>query len=270
MEDRQRALGNARLGDDDSTRAAAFGAVLVRLLAYAMLTMAFRSSRQASRMIGDVVARGGALCALLLVVACASTPAGDPAPEGAPVRAYPQSGAAVQPESALRTELLAMGREDQAVRTGLSPEMIQDTAFVRRLMRTDTALSVRLREIVERSGWPDAGRVGRDAVHAAFLIVQHTPFDEFREAMLPHVERDVREGVLDGQDYASMVDRIRAHRGEAQLYGTQYSLVDGVLRRDPVEDPANLDRRREELGLMPIAEYERLLADFYDAPVSAD
>ena len=59
---------------------------------------------------------------------------------------------------------------------------------------------------------------GREAVHAAFLIVQHTPFDEFREAMLPHVERDVRRGVLDGQDYATMVDRIRARRGRPEAF----------------------------------------------------
>lgn len=152
----------------------------------------------------------------LLIVFGACTPTATSAPgtpEPVPARAYPESAAAADPDSALRAELIALGREDQAVRTGLSPEMIQDPAFVRRLVRTDSALSIRLREIVATSGWPDPARVGRSAVHAAFLIVQHTPFDDFREAMLPHVERDVRAGVLEGQDYAAMVDRIRTHRG---------------------------------------------------------
>jgi len=176
----------------------------------------------------------------------------------------------VHPDSALRAELLAMGEEDQAVRAGLTPETFQDTAFMMRMVRTDSALSTRLREIIAAGGWPDAARVGRDAVHAAFLIVQHSPFDDLRDAVLPYVERDARAGVLDAQDYAAMVDRMRTLRGEPQLYGTSYSLVEGALVRDPVEDPANLDGRRAELGLMPIAEYERRLAEFYRAEVRSE
>lgn len=246
-----------------------------------ILLLALRLARKVSREIDDAartsrgdlpVARMVALLAIpaaLGLAACAGSSAPE-AGEQMPVRAYPESGVAPDPAEALREELLAMGAEDQSIRQGLTPETIADTAFVGRLMRTDSALSLRFREIVAEHGWPDASRVGPEAVHAAFLIVQHTPFDAFREAMLPHVERSVRDGVLDGQDYAVMFDRIRTHRGEPQRYGTQYSMVDGALRRDPVEDPERLDDRRAGLGLMPIAEYERLLSEFYDAPIAED
>ena len=207
------------------------------------------------------------LCALLLVAACGGRTG---SPEAMPVRAYPESGVAVHPDSALRTELLAMGERDQAVREGLTPETFQDTAFVFRMIRADSALSLRLREIIDAHGWPDADRLGADAVHAAFLIVQHSPFPDFLVQVLPYVEADVRAGRLDGQDYAAMVDRVRDQRGEPQLYGTQYDLVDGVLVRSPVEDPANLDARRAELGLMPIAEYERILGELYQAEVRSE
>ncbi len=205
------------------------------------------------------------LLTALLAVACG----GDPYPpsESMPVRAYPESGLPVHPDSALRAELLAMGEEDQAVRAGLTPEAFQDTAFMMRMMRTDSALSSRLREIVAAGGWPDADRVGRDAVHAAFLVVQHSPFHDFLEQVLPRVERDVRAGVLAAQDYAILYDRVQRQKGLPQRYGTQYSVVDGVFVRDPVEDPANLDRRRADLGLVPIAEYERVLAEAYGAEV---
>ena len=249
MEDRERPVGDARVGHAHASRRVRGPGVQRGLVALLAL---------------GVVA--GAACAR--PKPAASPPPGSGPAEAMPVRAYPESGAAVDPDSALRAELLAMGREDQAVRTGLSPEMIADTAFVRRLMRTDTALSVRLREMVETGGWPDARRVGADAVRAAFLVVQHTPFEDFREAMLPHLERDVRAGVLEGQDYALMVDRIRRRQGQPQVYGSQYSLVDGELVRDPVEDPQNLDRRRAALGMTPIDEYERMLSEYYDAPVS--
>lgn len=208
--------------------------------------------------------------ALLLFIGACAAPAPAPAPETMPVRAYPQSGVVQHPDSVLRAELLAMGEEDQAVRAGLSPETFQDTAFLGRIVRTDSALALRLREIIDEHGWPDAERVGADAVHAAFLIVQHSPFHEFLSEMLPYVERDVRAGVLDAQDYAAMYDRNREHSGELQLYGTQYELVDDVLIRGPVEDPSNLDRRRADLGLMPIAEYERILAEFYGTEVRSE
>jgi len=191
-------------------------------------------------------------------------------PETMPVRAYPESGIVEHPDSALRRELLEMGLEDQAVRHGLTPETFADTAFMRRMMRTDSALSIRLREIIASRGWPDANRLGNDAVHAAFLIVQHSPFPELLRDALPYVEADVRAGRLDAQDYAALVDREREQRGQLQLYGTQYELIDGVMVRSPVEDPANLERRRAELGLMPIAEYERLLGEMYEVEVRSE
>lgn len=178
-------------------------------------------------------------------------------------------GAARQ-TAALRAALLEMGALDQEVRAGMGPGSMSDTVFLERMMSTDSMLSLRLREIVERHGWPDAERLGQDAVRAAFLIVQHTPFDDFRQAMLPHVERDVRAGVLDGQDYAMMVDRVRLRSGRPQFYGSQYSVAEGVLVRDPVEDPDGLDARRTELGLMPMAEYERLLSEHYGMEVSRE
>jgi hypothetical protein len=200
------------------------------------------------------------------VLACG----GAPGPESMPVRAYPESGVAEHPDSALRRELLAMGVEDQAVRAGLTPETFADTAFVGRMMRTDSALSIRLREIIDERGWPDAERVGADAVDAAFLIVQHSPFPDMLVDALPFVEADVRAGRLDAQAYAMLVDRVRDQSGQKQLYGSQYELIDGVMVRKPVEDPANLDRRRAELGLVPIAEYERLLGELYQVEVRSE
>ena len=206
----------------------------------------------------------GWILLLVFAVGCAGRP------EAMPVRSYPESGVVEHPDSALRRELLAMGVEDQAVREGLTPETFADTAFMFRMMRTDSSLSVRLREILASHGWPDANRLGNDAAHAAFLIVQHSPFPELLREALPYVEADVRAGRLDAQDYAALVDRVREQRGELQLYGTQYELVDAVMVRSPVEDPAGLDRRRAELGLMPISEYERLLAELYQVEVRSE
>src|SRR5881628_927869 len=57
-------------------------------------------------------------------------------------------------EPALRRELLRMGGEDQAIRANLTGDRMQDTVFLRRLMRGDSVRTARLRAIVGTRGWP--------------------------------------------------------------------------------------------------------------------
>ena len=55
---------------------------------------------------------------------------------------------------------------------------------------------------------------------------------------------------------AYLYDRVQMYNKRPQRYGTQlYGGVDGGLKLWTVEDPDNLDKRREELGLPPIREY---------------
>ena len=62
-------------------------------------------------------------------------------------------------------------------------------------------------------------------------------------------------------DLAYLTDRVLMHRGEPQVYGTQYHVSDGVLELWTVRDPAGLDQRRAALGLEPeAANRARLLA----------
>ncbi len=106
-------------------------------------------------------------------------------------------------------------------------------------------------------GWPTLDAVGQAGLEAAFLLVQHATDPEFQQRMLPRVEADVRAGRLNPQDYALLVDRTRQKQGKLQLYGTQLSMVPGSRQAtlDPIADSANVDARREELGLPGLAEY---------------
>ena len=48
-----------------------------------------------------------------------------------------------------------------------------------------------------------------------------------------------------------------------QLYGTQFTVVDGQWKPRPLEDEANVDKRRAEAGLPPLAEYRKLIEQEY-------
>ena len=60
-------------------------------------------------------------------------------------------------------------------------------------------------------------------------------------------------------DVAMLTDRVRTQEGKLQVYGTQFRIVDGALAPFPIEDPAHLDARREQAGLLPMAEYVKIL-----------
>jgi hypothetical protein len=62
------------------------------------------------------------------------------------------------------------------------------------------------------------------------------------------------------RDLAYLTDRVLMHRGEPQVYGTQYQVMEGKLTLWAVREPAGLDQRRAELGLPPEAENRARLA----------
>jgi uncharacterized protein DUF6624 len=160
---------------------------------------------------------------------------------------------------ALRAELLERAGRDQAARESLQPghDMQQWDEIVEPVDRANTA---RLREIIAEHGWPGCQLVGEAAAHAAWLLAQHAPPD-FQEECLPLLEDAVARADASPRDLAYLMDRVLMHRGQPQIYGTQYLLSDGVLTLWTVQEPGGLDKRRAALGLEPEAQNRaRLLA----------
>lgn len=159
----------------------------------------------------------------------------------------------------LSAELLARADRDRAARMLLRPRrmMAEWKTVVELIDRDNTA---RLREIIARYGWPGHRLVGEPAAHAAWLLAQHAPPD-LQEQCLPLLEDAVARGDASPADLAYLMDRVLMHRGEPQIYGTQYQQRDGALELWTVLDPSGLDQRRAALGLQPEAENRaRLLA----------
>ena len=60
---------------------------------------------------------------------------------------------------------------------------------------------------------------------------------------------------------AYLTDRVLVAEGQPQRYGTQFYTDKGELKPRPIEDEANVDARRKEVGLPPLAEYARQLRE---------
>lgn len=163
-------------------------------------------------------------------------------------------------EEELSAELLERAGRDQAARMSLRsghgmPEWETVVAPV------DRDNAARLRDIVRQRGWPGYRLVGEAAAHAAWLLAQHAPAD-LQEECLPLLQDAVARGDASPADLAYLMDRVLMHRGEPQIYGTQYYQVrGGALELWTVRDPSGLDQRRAALGLEPeAANRARLLA----------
>jgi Family of unknown function (DUF6624) len=165
--------------------------------------------------------------------------------------------------AALRAELLARVAADQKVRKERPVNPTRE--YIAAMMAIDRANSARMRQIITVHGWPGQSVVGEDGSRAAWLLVQHGP-DDLQEQALVLLGDAVRRGDASPGNLAYLTDRVRMHRGEPQLYGTQYRYSpDAGLVMHEVEDPDRLDERRAAAGLGPHAEYDASMRGLYAA-----
>ncbi len=169
----------------------------------------------------------------------------------------------------LQLEIIKMEIADQAARGARDDKMIAkfgiDTSkiVVEDGITVDKRNRTRLKEIIKTHGYPTRKMVGKEAMNGIFLIIQHADGDkDWQKSQLPFIEKAVKRGDMDGQNYAYLFDRIRRNSGQKQLYGTQFSKIDPqtkTIELAETEDMANLDKRRKEVGMMPIAMYKRMV-----------
>lgn len=191
-----------------------------------------------------------------------------------------KSRPAKEPE--LRDELLRRVKTDQDARNTMIAWMklhgknfVADTAnldgeqkaeyekLITALREADKENTERLREIVEKYGWPTHSLVGKDGASAAWLLVQHADRDPKFQRLCVDLMAKLMRDEVSTRNVAYLTDRVLLAEGKKQLYGTQFTTVDGKWQPRPLEDEANVDARRTAVGLEPLAEYAKALETQY-------
>jgi hypothetical protein len=168
----------------------------------------------------------------------------------------------------LREELLKRVVEDQSIRNELIKKGINqpDPAVLKLMKKSDAANLSRVKAVIKQYGWPGPELIGPDGADAFFLLVQHADH-AFQKQVLPLVQNAYRTGILSGQNYALFIDRVLVGDGKPQIYGTAAKPFEYWNGREPVfesiEDEANVEKRRAEVGLMPLSEYREFLKQMY-------
>lgn len=189
--------------------------------------------------------------------------------EGVPGYATPASELSFDEIAA---ELVAMRDLDQELvreTTGAKPLPAKEVARIRAI---DRAHAARLAEIVDAIGWPTRELVGVEAAQGAFVVIQHAGHDpELQNRCLALMVDQVEKGKLPAPYVALLTDRIRLFADQPQVFGTQMTFRtgdDGVARCVPavaIDDPANLDARRDLMGLPPHAQFIAQLERAYQS-----
>jgi hypothetical protein len=152
----------------------------------------------------------------------------------------------------LAQELAAMVAEDQRLRANI--EDLDDDCLME-MSRVDYANTARLEQIIDEHGWPGKTLVGERGAHDAWLLVQHAGHRlDLMQRALGLLREAVARGEAEAKQLAYLDDRVRMCEGRPQRYGTQRrSTAGGPVRLWPIEDEEQVDVRRAEVGLPPLA-----------------
>jgi len=152
--------------------------------------------------------------------------------------------------------LIEAAREDLRVRAELARSGALFDGYNPDMERVHLANADLLERAIEAIGWPTRSKVHDDGAGAAFLIAQHA-------ISRPALQRKALELVLEAiplgeanpLDAAYLSDRIAVFEGRGQIFGTQFDWnADGLLAPSPIADAANVEERRANVGLPPLAD----------------
>ncbi|WP_373552629.1 DUF6624 domain-containing protein [Haliscomenobacter sp.] len=159
----------------------------------------------------------------------------------------------------------SMAAEDQKWRNRVTSlentaptDSIQVKWAVKMYNKVDSANYFVLRKIINTFGFPAWDCVGKSGANKFWLLVQHQDSQvEFQKEVLQLMEQKWLKGKVSAVDYAYLVDRVKVNTRELQVYGTQFDLnaERSSFTPKPVVDPANLNARREKMGLGTIESY---------------
>jgi hypothetical protein len=182
-------------------------------------------------------------------------------------RAHERAASSAATDQDLRKELLRRRDEEQKLRHEAIEAQKKGPGpadLMKRLTDVDRANREWLKGVVDKKGWPGQALVGFDGSDAAWLLVQHAdPDPAFQKQCLKLLEAAVQRKDARPTHLAYLTDRVLAGEGKKQVYGTQFTTKDGRLEPRPIEDEANVDRRRAAVGLRPLAEYRKQMEKVY-------
>lgn len=108
--------------------------------------------------------------------------------------------------------------------------------------------------------------IGAEGSTSLWLLVQHQDDDvAFQKQCLNLLKTAVDKNEASYTHYAYLLDRTRMNENLPQMYGTQWIGIQSEPTLYQTENIEQLDERRAQVGLIPLAEYKKLLIETYSS-----
>jgi outer membrane protein OmpA-like peptidoglycan-associated protein len=166
---------------------------------------------------------------------------------------------------ALIKTLDTVEREDQQYRSRVDDIKINYGADSKEMMELwriinekDSLNLIKVKAILDNQGWLGPDVIGDEGNTTLFLVIQHSD-QKTQEKYLPLMRDAVKNSNAAAEDLALLEDRVALGQGKNQIYGSQI-IKDAKTGKDtlaPIEDFANVDKRRASVGLEPIEYYAK-------------
>ena len=163
----------------------------------------------------------------------------------------------------LKTQLEQIYVRDQMLRqlwrdaeTKFGKESDEMKYFWKLMAREDSLNEADVIGIIDQYGWVGKNVVGGKANITLWLVIQHASL-LLQEKYVPLLEESVKKGESNGSHLALLHDRILMRNGKPQKYGSQL-VSDPDTGKDKLydlEDPENVNDRRQSVGLGPLEDY---------------
>jgi hypothetical protein len=122
--------------------------------------------------------------------------------------------------------------------------------------KNDSLNLIKVSAVLDKYGWLGPDVVGSNGSSALFLVIQHSDI-KTQQKYLPMMREAVNKGKASPSSLALLEDRVALREGKKQIYGSQIGRNEksGEYYVLPLGDPDNVDKRRAEAGLQPLADY---------------
>ncbi|MBW8687991.1 DUF6624 domain-containing protein [Chitinophaga rhizophila] len=141
----------------------------------------------------------------------------------------------------------------QSKHGGDSPEM---KALFAKMAIADSLNLLKVTAIIDTFGWLGADDIGRSGNTTLFMVIQHAGI-QAQDKYLPVMRAAAANGKAALRSLALLEDRVALYHGHRQVYGSQviWDMKANHYQVAPLEDPAQVDKRRASMGLPTMAEY---------------
>jgi hypothetical protein len=139
----------------------------------------------------------------------------------------------------------------------------------KKINRLDSLNLIKVTSILDKHGWLGPDSIGPRGAQTLFLVIQHSDI-KTQEKYIQGLRDAVKRGDGFPDQLALMEDRVALREGKKQIYGSQIGMdtKTGKAYIFPIEDEANVDKRRAAVGLGPLKDYVKHWDIDYKGPGS--